>query len=152
MLGTSVVLDKLRLLWETEGGDVAHAAEIYHDDAVVEFPQSGERFEGIANFTEWRSQYPAQVSFRLRRVTVREDLAVCEISASYDGGTEMIGVQLLDCHRQQGDTRTDLCRGSPGGSRMAGALALGHSCRSARRLAAPQRHRPGLTELSMAST
>jgi len=96
MLDTSLVLDKLRLLWETEGGDVVHAAEIYHDDAVVEFPQSGERFEGIRNFTEWRSQYPAHVGFRLRRVTVREDLAVCEISASYDGGQEMLGVQLLD--------------------------------------------------------
>jgi SnoaL-like domain len=96
MVDTSVVLDRLRLLWETEGGDVVHAAEIYHDDAVVEFPQSGERFEGIRNFTEWRSQYPASVGFRLRRVTVREDLAVCEISASYDGGAEMLGVQLLD--------------------------------------------------------
>jgi SnoaL-like domain len=96
MLDTSVVLDKLRLLWETAGGDVVHAAEIYHDDAVVEFPQSGERFEGRANFTEWRSQYPAEVSFRLRRVTVRQDFAVCEISARYDGGPEMLGVQLLD--------------------------------------------------------
>jgi hypothetical protein len=27
--------------------DVAH--EIYHEDAVLEFPQSGERFEGVGN-------------------------------------------------------------------------------------------------------
>ena len=35
--------------------DVAH--EIYLDDAVLEFPQSGERFDGVANFKEWRRQY-----------------------------------------------------------------------------------------------
>ena len=32
--------------------DVAH--EIYAADAVLEFPQSGERFEGVENFREWR--------------------------------------------------------------------------------------------------
>jgi hypothetical protein len=30
--------------------DKAHA--IYHDDAVLEFPQSGERFVGVENFRE----------------------------------------------------------------------------------------------------
>ena len=34
--------------------DVAH--EIYLDDAVLEFPQSGERFDGVENFREWRRQ------------------------------------------------------------------------------------------------
>jgi hypothetical protein len=32
---------------------------MYDDDAVLEFPQSGERFEGVANIREWRSRYPA---------------------------------------------------------------------------------------------
>jgi ketosteroid isomerase-like protein len=35
--------------------DPAAAQGIYHDDAVLEFPQSGERFEGIENFREWGS-------------------------------------------------------------------------------------------------
>ena len=30
--------------------DLAHA--MYHDDAVLEFPQSGERFVGVENFRE----------------------------------------------------------------------------------------------------
>jgi hypothetical protein len=30
--------------------DIAH--EMYHDDAVLEFPQSGERFVGVENFRE----------------------------------------------------------------------------------------------------
>ena len=92
----SVLREKVRLYFDTAGGDVEHAAELYHDDAVVEFPQSGERFEGRANFTEWRSRYPAPVSHRIRRLTVRDDLVVVELSASYEGGPTMYGVALLD--------------------------------------------------------
>ncbi|HVD13667.1 MAG TPA: nuclear transport factor 2 family protein, partial [Actinomycetota bacterium] len=63
---------------------------------VLEFPQSGERFEGVASFTEWRRQYPAEVRYRVRRITAREDLAVVEVSASYNGGPWQYGVQLLE--------------------------------------------------------
>jgi hypothetical protein len=96
VVDTSALRDKVRLYFESPGGDVEHAAELYHEDAVVEFPQSGERFEGRAAFTEWRSQYPAQVSFHVRRVTIRQELAVVELSASYDGGPTMYGVGLLE--------------------------------------------------------
>ena len=86
----------VRRYWEYAGADVDRAHEIYHDDAVLEFPQSGERFEGVASFTEWRRQYPAEVSYRLRRLTAREDLVVVELSVSYDGSPWMFGVQLLE--------------------------------------------------------
>ena len=33
--------------------DAAH--DMYHEDAVLEFPQSGERFAGIENLREWRT-------------------------------------------------------------------------------------------------
>ncbi len=93
------VLDIVRRYFEFAGADVERADEIYHEDAVLEFPQSGERFEGVATFTEWRRQYPAavaQVRYRLRRVTVRVDLAVVELTASYDGESSLQGVQLLE--------------------------------------------------------
>ncbi|MGC5076382.1 nuclear transport factor 2 family protein [Agrococcus sp. DT81.2] len=90
------MLAKLRLYFDTPGGDVDHAAELYRDDAVLEFPQSGERFEGRETFTRWRAAYPAEVAFEVLRVTVREDLAVVELSASYDGGPTMFGVGLLE--------------------------------------------------------
>jgi ketosteroid isomerase-like protein len=96
MSDQSVLLDKVRRYFEYAGKDVDRAHEIYHDDAVLEFPQSGERFEGVANFREWRRQYPAEVRFRVRRVTAREDLVVVEVSASYDGGPWMYGVGLLE--------------------------------------------------------
>lgn len=94
------VLETVRRYFEFVGADVERAEEIYHEDAVLEFPQSGERFEGAATFTEWRRQYPvdpAQMRYRLRRVTVRIDLAVVELSASYnDGSSWLQGLQLLE--------------------------------------------------------
>jgi SnoaL-like domain len=92
----SLMLDQVRRYFEYPGADVDHAHELYHDDAVLAFPQSGERFEGVAAFTEWRRRYPAEVGYRLRRVTVREDLVVVEVSISYDGGPWQYGVQLLE--------------------------------------------------------
>ena len=89
-------LERVRHHWEHLGTDVDRAHEMYHEDAVLEFPQSGERFEGVANFREWRRQYPASLRFRLRRMTARADLVVVECSLSYDGGPWQDGVQLLE--------------------------------------------------------
>jgi hypothetical protein len=75
--------------------DVAH--EIYRDDAVLEFPQSGERFEGVANFREWRRRYPAtKVDFDVRRVRGSDDVWVVELGVRYDGGPWNYGVEILE--------------------------------------------------------
>lgn len=92
----SVKLDQVRRYFESPGADVERAHELYHDDAVLEFPQSGERFEGVGNFTEWRRRYPAEVRYRIRRITARDDLVVVELSVGYDGGPWQFGVQLLE--------------------------------------------------------
>ena len=96
----SVIREKIERYFEYAGADVERAEELYHDDAVLEFPQSGERFEGVTTFTEWRRQYPVgrdDVRYRIRRVTVRDDFSAVELSASYDRGvTWLHGVQLLD--------------------------------------------------------
>jgi SnoaL-like protein len=94
--GESTRLDLVRQHWEHIGKDVDRAHEMYHHDAVLEFPQSGERFEGLANFREWRRRYPADLSFRIRRMTACEELVVVECSISYDGGPWRYGVQLLE--------------------------------------------------------
>ena len=97
MVDEGVIREKLRLLLGDTGGDVKHAAELYHDDAVLEFPQSGERFDGRDRFTEWRSMYPAEVLFDVQRVTIRDDLAVIELTARYDdAGPLMFGVSLME--------------------------------------------------------
>ena len=134
MADESKVLETVRRYFEFVGADVERAEEIYHDDAILEFPQSGERFEGVATFTEWRRHYPAdpaQMRFRIRRVTARLDLAVVELTATYDGTSWLQAVQLLE-FRGDKVARADLCHGRLGGSRVAGALALGHTGRPAR--------------------
>jgi hypothetical protein len=82
--------------WEYEGTDYDISHEIYHDDAVLEFPQSGERFEGLKNFKEWRSQYPANLKFHTRRITHRDDLVVIENLISYDGQPWSFTVNLME--------------------------------------------------------
>jgi hypothetical protein len=78
--------------------DEAH--ELYHDDAVLEFPQSGERFEGVEDFKVWRGEYPAEVDFELRSLRGQGDVWVAEGTASYDGGPPMYGVSI---HEFRGD-------------------------------------------------
>ncbi|TFV69988.1 nuclear transport factor 2 family protein [Blastococcus sp. CT_GayMR20] len=73
------------------------ASEIYADDAVLEFPQSGERFEDVANFREWRAQYPAtKIDFDVRRVRGGGDVWTVELRIRYDDGPVNYGVQILE--------------------------------------------------------
>jgi SnoaL-like domain len=85
---------------EFAGADVERAEELYNADAVLEFPQTGERFVGRDTFTEWRSQHPVSlddIQFRVVRVTARDDFAAVEILISWDrGATWKHGVSLLD--------------------------------------------------------
>ena len=96
MLDDTDLLPALRRHWEFSGKDEDIAHEIYHDDAVLEFPQSGERFEGVENFREWRRQYPAKLKFHTRRITHRADLVVVENLISYDGAPWMFTLSLME--------------------------------------------------------
>jgi SnoaL-like domain len=74
--------------------DLSHA--MYHDDAVLEFPQSGERFVGVENLREWRSNYPASTTVLFREIRGRGDLWIAEVSISYDQGPLNFGVSILE--------------------------------------------------------
>jgi hypothetical protein len=64
--------------------DIEH--EIYHDDAIVEYPQSGERIRGRHNVQALRSQHPARPSgFVVRRIVGGGDLWITEYVITYDG-------------------------------------------------------------------
>jgi hypothetical protein len=80
------------------GVDVDVEHELYRDDAVLEFPQSGERFEGVANFRAWREQYPANVRLASPRITGDGDVWVAETAISYDGGPWKPAVAILEYH------------------------------------------------------
>ena len=82
--------------WEYAGTDQDIAHELYHDDAVLEFPQSGERFEGVENFREWRRQYPAKLAFEVRHIRGHGHLWVAENSISYVDGPWNLTVSILE--------------------------------------------------------
>jgi SnoaL-like domain len=77
-------------------GDPDRSHAMYHADAVLEFPQSGERFEGVENMREWRSEYPASTAVEYREVRGRDDLWLAEISIRYDEGPWNLGVSILE--------------------------------------------------------
>jgi hypothetical protein len=79
-----------------EASDPYVAHEIYHEDAVLEFPQSGERFEGVENFRAWRAEYPAQVDFEIRDIRGRDDFWVGELRVRYDDGPWNYGVSIME--------------------------------------------------------
>ena len=95
MLSDDELVAALRRHWDHSGKDEDVAHEIYHDDAILEFPQSGERFEGVENFREWRRRYPAELAFHLRRINHREDLVVTEYLISYNGAPWMFTVSIM---------------------------------------------------------
>jgi hypothetical protein len=77
------------------GGDDRDAAhEMYHDDAVLEFPQSGERFVGKQTIRDWREHYPSKTRFNLRRISGEGGTWIAEILISYDGGPWKFGSGL----------------------------------------------------------
>ena len=72
------------------GDEIARASEIYADDAVVEWPQGGERVRGKANIIGFRSTYPARLRFELHRTTGCHDLWVNEYTVHYDDRPVMV--------------------------------------------------------------
>jgi hypothetical protein len=90
------LLQALRQHWEHPGEDDALADAIYHHDAVLEFPQSGERLEGVQNFREWRRQYPAKLEFHLRCINHRDDLVVTEYTISHNGTPWLFTVSIME--------------------------------------------------------
>jgi hypothetical protein len=58
---------------------------IYLDDAVLDYPQSGERTRGRSNIQGQRASQPSNKRFTVRRIIGSGDLWVTELILSYDG-------------------------------------------------------------------
>jgi ketosteroid isomerase-like protein len=63
--------------------DTEHS--IYHEDAVLEYPQSGERIRGRSNIQITRARQPSKKRFVVRRIMGQGDLWVTEYILTYDG-------------------------------------------------------------------
>ena len=90
---------KRMFLWyftHSLNGNEQVASEIYHDDALVEFPQSGERFRGKDRFVPWRSEYPAtEIEFIVRSIRGEADTWVAEGQVRYGHGDYLSFVDIL---------------------------------------------------------
>jgi hypothetical protein len=67
------------------GRDEVAASTIYAEDALLEFPQGGERIRGKARILAFRTAFPAALEFELLRTFGTGDLWVNEYTIRYDG-------------------------------------------------------------------
>ena len=63
--------------------DVEH--DVYREDALLEYPQSGERIRGRRNIQASRVAQPNSKRFTVRRIVGARDLWVTEFILAYDG-------------------------------------------------------------------
>jgi ketosteroid isomerase-like protein len=67
-------------------GDLDAEHDIYADDVVCEYPQSGERILGRKNLQALRSHHPGKPSgFEVRRIVGEGDLWITEYTIQYEG-------------------------------------------------------------------
>jgi len=69
----------------SDANDFETEHHIYHEDAVLDYPQSGERTRGRSNIQGQRASQPSQKRFTVRRIIGGGDLWVTELILTYDG-------------------------------------------------------------------
>jgi hypothetical protein len=83
-------MDALRSVVEehwraSESGESELEHAMYADDAILDYPQSGERFRGRATIAAQRGGHPAERHFTVLRIVGSGDLWVSECIITYDG-------------------------------------------------------------------
>jgi hypothetical protein len=69
----------------SETGDIEAEHAVYAEDAVLDYPQSGERFRGRGTIAAQRGAHPADRHFTVLRIAGGGDLWVNECLITYDG-------------------------------------------------------------------
>jgi hypothetical protein len=69
----------------SDAGDLETEHRIYHEDAVLDYPQSGERTRGRSNIQNQRASQPSKKRFTVQRIIGSGDLWVTEFILTYDG-------------------------------------------------------------------
>jgi hypothetical protein len=84
-MGDDDVQAALRRHWAaSDANDFATEHQIYRTDAVLDYPQSGERIRGRANIEASRTAQPNTKRFTVRRMLGAGDLWVSELVMTYD--------------------------------------------------------------------
>jgi ketosteroid isomerase-like protein len=69
----------------SDANDFETEHAIYHEDAVLEYPQSGERIHGRENIQLTRTKQPSKKRFDVRRIIGLGNLWITEYILTYDG-------------------------------------------------------------------
>jgi hypothetical protein len=105
--------------WEaSDANDFDAEHEIYHEGAVLDYPQSGERIRGRRNIQESRTVQPNKKRFTVRRMIGSGDLWVTEFVLTYDGRPSYV-VSIMEFREGQvaHETQYFADRFDPGPSR-----------------------------------
>jgi hypothetical protein len=68
----------------SDANDFATEHQIYREDAILDYPQSGERIRGRANIQTTRTLQPSTKRFKVERILGAGDLWVTEYILYYD--------------------------------------------------------------------
>src|SRR6202044_3164807 len=79
----------------SDGDDFATEHDIYLEDAVLEYPQSGERIRGPRNIQITRSRQPSKTRFTVRRIIGSRALWIPEYILTY-GGKPSYTVSIME--------------------------------------------------------
>jgi SnoaL-like domain len=77
-----VVLDQHWAASDANDFETEHL--IYHEDAFLDYPQSGERTRGRSNIQNQRASQPSKKRFTVQRIIGSGDLWVTEFILTYD--------------------------------------------------------------------
>ena len=81
------IREALNAHWQASAaGDADAEHDIYADDAICDYPQSGERILGRRNLQALRSHHPGKPSgFNVKRILGKGDLWITEYTITYQG-------------------------------------------------------------------
>jgi hypothetical protein len=78
-------------------GDQETEHDIYADDSICDYPQSGERIVGRRNLQALRSHHPGKPSgFEIKRIVGCGELWITEYTISYLGGAKLYTVSIME--------------------------------------------------------
>ncbi|MER8649470.1 nuclear transport factor 2 family protein [Mesorhizobium sp. M0586] len=69
----------------SDANDLEAEHQVYREDAVLDYPQSGERIRGLRCIQSSRAAQPNKKRFTVRRIIGTGDLWVTEFVLTYDG-------------------------------------------------------------------
>ena len=88
----------LKRHWDaSDASDFDAEHKIYREDAVLDYPQSGERIRGRHNIQESRFVQPNKKRFTVRRIFGSHNLWVTEFVLAYDG-IPSYAVSIMEFH------------------------------------------------------